>query len=93
VLLLDEPLSALDSEARDQILTRLRDWLREKKIQAILVTHDAVDALATEAEVALLNEGKLAAMGAAGTVLAAERERILARLGAEVRPSGEITGS
>ena len=80
VLLLDEPLSALDAEARDQILTRLRDWLAEKKIQTILVTHDAADALATQAEVGLLQEGRLAALGPASTVLAAERNRLLARL-------------
>jgi ABC-type sulfate/molybdate transport systems ATPase subunit len=81
LLLLDEPLSALDADARDQVLTRLRAWLSEEKIQAILVTHDAADALATEAEVALLKEGKLAALGPASEVLATERIRLLARLG------------
>jgi molybdate transport system ATP-binding protein len=80
LLLLDEPLSALDADARDQILTRLQSWLNEEKIQTILVTHDAADALATEAEVALLHEGKLAALGPASTVLATERNRLLARL-------------
>lgn len=80
LLLLDEPLSALDADARDQILTRLQVWLEEQKIQTILVTHDAADALATEAEVALLQEGKLVALGPAKEVLASERNRILARL-------------
>lgn len=81
LLLLDEPLSALDANARDQVLTKLQAWLREENIQTILVTHDAADALATEAEVALLQEGKLAALGPASEVLAAERKRLLARLG------------
>jgi molybdate transport system ATP-binding protein len=81
LLLLDEPLSALDADARDQVLTRLRAWLSEENFQAILVTHDAADALATEAEVALLKEGKLAALGPASEVLATERIRLLARLG------------
>lgn len=80
LLLLDEPLSALDAGARDQLLTRLQTWLTEQRIQAILVTHDAADALATGAEVALLQEGKLAALGPASQVLATERERLLARL-------------
>jgi ABC-type sulfate/molybdate transport systems ATPase subunit len=80
LLLLDEPLSALDADARDQVLTRLQSWLAEAQIQTILVTHDAADALATEAEVALLHEGKLAALGPASEVLAAERIRLLARL-------------
>jgi ABC-type sulfate/molybdate transport systems ATPase subunit len=85
LLLLDEPLSALDAEARDQVLARLQAWLKEEKIQTILVTHDAADALATEAEVALLQEGKLASLGPANEVLARERKRLLARLGAETQ--------
>ena len=80
LLLLDEPLSALDAEARDQVLARLQSWLGEQKIQTILVTHDAADALATQAEVAVLREGKLAALGPAVEVLAAERKRLQARL-------------
>jgi ABC-type sulfate/molybdate transport systems ATPase subunit len=80
LLLLDEPLSALDAGARDEILGRLQTWLTTEKIQTVLVTHDAADALATEAEVALLAEGRLAALGPASEVLAAERERLLARL-------------
>ena len=80
LLLLDEPLSALEASARDEVLTRLQLWLSERKIQTILVTHDAADALATEAEVALMQEGKISAVGPAGQVLAAERNRLLARL-------------
>jgi molybdate transport system ATP-binding protein len=80
LLLLDEPLSALDASARDEVLTRLQTWLSEQKIQTILVTHDAADALATEAEVALMHEGKLTALGPASQVLASERERLLTRL-------------
>jgi molybdate transport system ATP-binding protein len=80
LLLLDEPLSALDAGSRDQILTSLQGRLAAENIQAILVTHDAADALATEAEVALIAEGKLTALGPASEVLAAERERLLARL-------------
>jgi ABC-type Fe3+/spermidine/putrescine transport system ATPase subunit len=81
LLLLDEPLSALDAEARDRILARLQSWLGEHAIQTILVTHDAADALATQAEVAVLREGKLAALGPAAEVLAAERKRLQVRLG------------
>jgi ABC-type proline/glycine betaine transport system ATPase subunit len=46
-----------------------------------MATHDATDALAIAAEVALLREGRLVALGAAAKVLAAERERLLARIG------------
>jgi len=80
LLLLDEPLSALDANARDQVLTDLQARLKAEDVQTILVTHDAADALATEAEVALLKEGRLIAIGPAEEVLAAERQRLLARL-------------
>jgi ABC-type sulfate/molybdate transport systems ATPase subunit len=80
LVLLDEPLSAIGGEARDALLTDLRRWLAEREIQTILVTHDAVDALATDAEVALIHEGRIVALGPASTVLAAERQRLLARL-------------
>jgi molybdate transport system ATP-binding protein len=80
LLLLDEPLSALDAAARDAVLMRVGPWLEEQRIQTILVTHDAADAIATEAEVVLLQEGRLLAQGPAAIVLAEERERLLARL-------------
>lgn len=80
LLLLDEPFSALDGAASDALLARLQDWLRERNVQAVLATHDVSDALATGAEVLLLKEGRLAALGPAAEVLADERSRLLARL-------------
>jgi ABC-type sulfate/molybdate transport systems ATPase subunit len=80
LLLLDEPFSALDGAASDALLARLQVWLRERKIQTILATHDVSDALATGAEVLLLREGRLAAQGPAVEVLAAERKRLLDRI-------------
>lgn len=81
LLLLDEPFSALDGVASDALLVRLERWLTEQNVQTVLATHDATDALATSAEVALLREGRLAALGPAAEVLAAERERLLRRIG------------
>jgi len=81
LLLLDEPFSALDGAASDALLTQLQLWLNEHHVQTVLATHDASDALATTAEVALLHEGRLAALGPAATVLSAARERLLRRLG------------
>jgi len=81
LLLLDEPFSALDGAASDALLSRLQVWLSEHRVQTVLVTHDATDAYATGAEVALLREGHLAALGPAANALAAERERIVGRLG------------
>jgi ABC-type sulfate/molybdate transport systems ATPase subunit len=80
LLLLDEPFSALDGVASDALLGRLQTWLRENDVQAVLATHDVTDALAIGAEVLLLREGRLAALGPAAQVLAAERQRLLGRL-------------
>lgn len=80
LLLLDEPFSALDGESSDALLDRLRVWLRQNAVQTVLATHDVTDALVTGAEVLLLRDGRKAALGPAGTVLAEERERLLGRL-------------
>jgi ABC-type sulfate/molybdate transport systems ATPase subunit len=80
LLLLDEPFSALDGAASDALLVRLKDWASEHHVQTVMATHDATDALAICAEVALLHEGRLAALGPAAEVLAAERERLQNRL-------------
>jgi ABC-type sulfate/molybdate transport systems ATPase subunit len=80
LLLLDEPFSALDGEASDELVDRLQPWLKTNKVQTVLATHDATDAFATDAEVLLLNEGRLAALGPASKVLAQERQRIERRL-------------
>jgi ABC-type sulfate/molybdate transport systems ATPase subunit len=81
LLLLDEPFSALDGAASDALLERLRHWLRENNVQTVLATHDVSDALTIGAEVLLLREGRLTALGPAEEVLAAERLRLLSRLG------------
>jgi ABC-type sulfate/molybdate transport systems ATPase subunit len=80
LLLLDEPFSALDGLASDALLERLQLWLRANQVQAVMATHDVTDALAMGAEVLLLREGRLTALGPAAQVLAAERERLVARL-------------
>jgi ABC-type sulfate/molybdate transport systems ATPase subunit len=81
LLLLDEPFSALDGTASDALVDRLQIWLRANKVQTVIATHDATDAFATNAEVVLLREGRLAAFGSAEDVLREERERIVQRLG------------
>jgi molybdate transport system ATP-binding protein len=81
LLLLDEPFSALDGAASDALLERLRAWVQANSVQAVLATHDVTDALAIGAEVLLLREGRMVALGPAAEVLAAERSRVAGRLG------------
>ena len=80
LLLLDEPFSALDGATSDALLDRLQTWVRAAGVQTVLATHDAADAFATGAEVALIHEGRVAAQGPAAEVLAPERARLLGRL-------------
>ena len=80
LVLLDEPFSAMDGVASDALVDRLKIWLRENRVQTVLATHDATDAFSTGAEVALLREGRLAALGPAEEVLDEERKRISLRL-------------
>ena len=80
LLLLDEPFSALDGITSDSLLDRLRVWALEQRVQTVLATHDATDAFATSAEVALLREGRLVALGPAAQVLGQERDRLVKRL-------------
>jgi ABC-type sulfate/molybdate transport systems ATPase subunit len=79
LLLLDEPFSALDGAASDALLERLQAWAANR-VQVVMATHDATDALALGAEVLLLEVGRKAAQGPAAEVLAAERERLKHRL-------------
>jgi molybdate transport system ATP-binding protein len=81
LLLLDEPFSALDGAASDALINRLQLWLREHNVQTVMVTHEAADAFAIGAEVALIREGRIVAQGPVGQVLAAEQQRLLRRLG------------
>ncbi len=82
LLLLDEPFSALDGAASDELVERLQAWVHAHNVQTVMATHDASDALATQAEVLLLREGRQAAMGPASEVLTGERERLMRRLDA-----------
>lgn len=58
-LLLDEPFKALDSELRTYLSRWLRLFLQEKKITALMVTHDQTEAFAIADEILVLREGRL----------------------------------
>jgi spermidine/putrescine transport system ATP-binding protein len=59
VLLLDEPLSALDANLRRQMQVELKSLQREVGITFIFVTHDQEEAMALSDRVALLRDGHL----------------------------------
>lgn len=64
VLLLDEPLSALDKKMREQMQTELRRLQRQVGITFILVTHDQEEALIMSDRIAVMFEGQIAQMAA-----------------------------
>ena len=60
VLLLDEPLSALDKKLREQMQTELRRLQRQVGITFILVTHDQEEALIMSDRIAVMFDGEIA---------------------------------
>jgi len=63
VLLLDEPLSALDARLRRDMQIELKRLQRELGIAFILVTHDQEEALSMSDRVVVMQEGKIAQVG------------------------------
>ena len=65
VLLLDEPLGALDAKLRKQLQLELRAVQREVGITFVYVTHDQEEALTMSDQIAVLAEGRVEQVGAA----------------------------
>ncbi len=69
VLLLDEPLSALDPHTRETMQHELAEMHRELNVTIVHVTHDFEEAVALGDRVAVLNEGCIVQVGAPHEVL------------------------
>ncbi|HEY9792298.1 MAG TPA: ABC transporter ATP-binding protein [Candidatus Obscuribacterales bacterium] len=65
VLLLDEPLSALDPRIREEMQTELARFKRELGITFVMVTHDQSEAFALSDTIAVFNAGTLEQVGSA----------------------------
>ena len=63
ILLLDEPLSALDQKLRKQMQVELKELQRKVNITFVYVTHDQGEALALSDRIAVMNEGKILQIG------------------------------
>ncbi len=79
VLLLDEPLAALDPHTRDTIRAELRATLRELGLPTIVVTHDFVDAAALADRIGVMVDGSLIQVGPADELIAAPVSPFVAR--------------
>jgi molybdate transport system ATP-binding protein len=78
VLLLDEPLAALDAHTRAVVRDELADLLAELRLPAIVVTHDARDATALADRVGVLVDGEIRQLGPPSELLDAPADPFVA---------------
>ena len=78
VLLLDEPLSALDPQLRKQVRVELRDLQRRVGVTFLFVTHDQEEALSMSDQIAVMNGGALEQVGTPREIYARPRSRFVA---------------
>lgn len=63
ILLLDEPLSALDGVIKEFIKQKIKEIARDFKLTTIIVTHDPEEALTLSDKVLIVNEGQISQFG------------------------------
>ncbi len=78
VLLLDEPLSALDARTRASATRELAALLREAEVPCVLVTHDFTEAAVLGDEVAVIDGGRLVQRGTPAALAATPRSAFVA---------------
>jgi len=78
VLLLDEPLSALDANLREEMRTEIKTIQREVGITTIFVTHDQEEALAMSDRIVVMNQGVVEQEGTPEDVYNAPASRFVA---------------
>ncbi len=80
LLLLDEPLAALDAATRLEIRSDLRHHLTDYAGCTVLVTHDPLDAMVLADDVVIVEQGRAVQRGAPADVARAPRTEYVARL-------------
>jgi len=78
VLLLDEPLSALDAHTRRRVRGELREVLGELGLPTLIVTHDFEDATSLADRVGVLVDGRLLQVGSPSELVAAPADAFVA---------------
>jgi molybdate transport system ATP-binding protein len=80
LLLLDEPLTAVDLHARAGLRRQIGEALRQAEATRLLVTHDAVDAVALADRLVVIEEGRVVQQGTADDLRSRPRSRYAAEL-------------
>jgi molybdate transport system ATP-binding protein len=88
VLLLDEPLSALDARTRADAAHAVAEILHETEVPVILVTHDFADAALLGDEVAVVDRGRIVQQGTASSLAAAPGTTFVANFAGAVVLTG-----
>jgi spermidine/putrescine transport system ATP-binding protein len=84
VLLLDEPLSALDAKLRQEMRHELKKLQRSVGIAFLFITHDQEEALSLSDRVAVMNQGKLEQIGTPQELYRRPQSRFVAEFLGEV---------
>lgn len=93
LLLLDEPLSALDGPTRDRVREELAGLLKTLQLPAIVVTHDWIDALRLGDLLVVMSNGAILQTGAPQDVFARpEHADVAAAVGMETVAAGSVIG-
>jgi putative spermidine/putrescine transport system ATP-binding protein len=94
VLLLDEPLSALDAKVRAQLRDEIRRIQLEVGTTTLFVTHDQEEALAIADRVGVMRNGRIEQLGSPTDVYTRPETPFVAEfVGLSNRLAGEVTGS
>ena len=80
VLLLDEPLAALDAATKAKILDDLRRWNQAHRIPILYVTHSREEVIALGERVLVMEQGRIIAHGTPHEVLSAPLQETVAQL-------------
>jgi len=78
MLLLDEPLSALDAKVRDELRGEIRDLQRSLGVTTIMVTHDQDEAMEIADRIVLMNQGRIEQVGSAADLYERPASRFVA---------------
>jgi spermidine/putrescine ABC transporter ATP-binding subunit len=94
VLLMDEPLGALDLKLRETMQVELRRIQQELKITTVYVTHDQTEAMNMSDRIVVMNTGRIEQIGSAEGIYDDPRTRFVADFVGQINLlDAEITGS
>lgn len=90
LLLLDEPLSALDPQLRRQVRSELKALQRQVGVTFLMVTHDQEEALSMADQMAVMRNGEIEQIGAPADLYRRPKSRFVASFLGEVNWMGEF---